>query len=101
LRAAEAADMEEFRRCDRAFHGLLAQASGNVNLLRLTEQAITLTSVLRERDLPARGDSVKCARQHVTIADALARGDEEQTGAAAGQHVLEVLDLVLARERQA
>jgi DNA-binding GntR family transcriptional regulator len=96
LQAAEAGMMAEFRQADRHFHCLVAEASANENLADLVEQAVTLTSVLRERDLPALGDSIKCARQHVKVAEAVKNGAADDASRDLEEHIFSVMAIVLA-----
>lgn len=95
-REAEAARLDEFRKLDRKFHGLIGEAAANPILAQLTGNARTLTSVLRARDLPAVGDSVHCGHQHEHIAKAVAAGESEQAGALMREHVLDVSRIILA-----
>lgn len=96
LRSAEEGDREGFLRWDGIFHRATAEAAGNPQLCDLVENALTLTSVLRQRDVPQTGaHSVRCAKHHTRIASAIKRGLGEQAAEAAQVHVLDVRDHLL------
>ena len=52
---------------------VVAGASANPLLIQLVENSFSLSWALRRRDAPVTGDSVECARQHVSIAQAIRR----------------------------
>lgn len=95
LEAARARAVGEFRRWDRTFHAHVADAAASPGLAGLSKNALDLSAVLRARDFPRSGDSVKCAQQHVEIADAIERDDEASAHRLAAEHVEDVLRLVL------
>jgi DNA-binding GntR family transcriptional regulator len=95
LAAAQAHDLDGFRRHDEAFHDVLAAASANSYLARLIDNAYTLTAAARQRDVPRAGDSTDCAAGHVRIAEAVADGDAAAATAEAAAHVEMVGRLVL------
>lgn len=89
-------DAEGFRAADRIFHNTLARASGNSQLAELTRNFLVLTNVLRQRDVPDGGDSIKCAHQHIDIIEAIRQGDPDRAATAATKHIEFVLGKVLA-----
>lgn len=93
---AEAYKREDFNRLDRIFHHRIAEAAVSPRLAELAKNALLLTGVLRARDAPMSGDSVKCAREHVDIAEAIRQGDEKSAADLAAGHVQHVLGNVLA-----
>ncbi|PKW18497.1 GntR family transcriptional regulator [Saccharopolyspora spinosa] len=96
LDAATAGNALGFRASDRAFHRLIATAADNDVLIRAVEDTLTLTTVLRERDVPSTGDSVSCAHEHIAIAQHILAGAADEAQKEAGDHVLHVMSLVLA-----
>lgn len=95
-RFAEAGDVHGFRQWDATFHRGISAAAGNSHLARLSEDAVALASVLRERDVPEVQDAIRCGGQHDEIADALARRDERAAIEASNAHVTFVRDMVLS-----
>lgn len=96
LSCAEVGDREGFLQWDGVFHRAIAEAAGNLQLRELVENALTLTSALRQRDIPENGAySVKCGKHHTRIASAIKRGLGEQAAEAAQVHVLDVRDHLL------
>lgn len=98
---AESEDAAGFRQHDHAFHRLLAVSCGNVAVRGAVEDALMLTSVLRQRDAITGGDSISCAHEHVAVATAVAAGDSASACNANRDHVLHVMSLVLAGHTQA
>ncbi len=96
LAAARDRDLDGFRRHDAAFHDVLAAASANPYLARLIDNAYTLTSAVRQRDVPSAGDSSDCAVGHLQVAEAIARGDSSAAAAVAAAHV-EMVGLLVLR----
>lgn len=96
VRSAEARSQHDFSRLDREFHHAIAVAAASPRLERLAKDALLLTGVLRARDVPMPGDSVKCAQEHIGIADAIAQGDRGLAAELATGHVQHVLSNVLA-----
>lgn len=96
VQSAEARSRQDFIRLDREFHHAIAAAASSPRLERLAKDALLLTGVLRARDVPMSGDSVKCAQEHVAIADAIAQGDGALAADLATGHVQHVLSNVLA-----
>jgi DNA-binding GntR family transcriptional regulator len=96
VRRAEANDSTGFRESDRQFHATIAEAAASTRLTALAKNALLLTDVLRARDVPISGDSVRCSYEHVAIADAICEGDGRRAGELAGVHVMHVLSNVLA-----
>ncbi|GAA5063532.1 DNA-binding GntR family transcriptional regulator [Thermocatellispora tengchongensis] len=101
LKAAEAHEAAAFRRHDRDFHHTIAAASRNAVLAQSIDDALVLTSVLRERDVPASQDSVSCAHEHVSIAQAVLAGQAERAAQLMSDHVLHVMSIVLAAHTNA
>lgn len=96
LRAAKARDAEQFRHWDRRFHSAVADASASPHLTLLAKNSLVLTDALRARDVPVAGDSVACSQEHVAIAAAIAKGDEDGARRLAVEHVDHVSRNVLA-----
>lgn len=95
LAKAEGADIEGFRHWDRAFHRAVTAAAANSRLAQLADDALSLASVLRERDVPDVQDAIRCARQHLAISHAIGHRQSEDAAAAAEQHVRDVQQMVL------
>lgn len=95
-RSAEAGDVNGFRQWDHVFHRAIRAAAGNSHLARLSEDAVALASVLRERDVPEVQDAIRCGEQHDDIAGAIARRDESAAIEASNAHVTFVRDMVLS-----
>jgi GntR family transcriptional regulator, rspAB operon transcriptional repressor len=95
LTCAKADDYAGFRHWDAIFHRRTAAATHNDQLAVLAENALTLTSVLRERDIPSIGLSVKCGRRHVQIAVAIRRGNEDAAADLSIVHVTEVREMLM------
>ena len=87
-------DRAGFRHWDGVFHRSLAEGAGNPYLFELIENALALTSVLRHRDVPNTGDSVRCSAHHVAIAAAVTAGDGEAAAREVASHIADVKDLV-------
>jgi DNA-binding GntR family transcriptional regulator len=96
LEAAEAGDLEGFRRWDLVFHEKISEATGNPRLCELVNDSFALVMALRRRDVPQAEGSVACARAHVRIADAIARRDTDAARRAMRDHVQQVEGYVLA-----
>ena len=95
LAKAEAGDIEGFKHWDRAFHRAVADAAENPRLAELALDAVSLASVLRERDVPGVEDAISCGHQHVAISQAIRRREAGEAAAAAEQHVRDVQQMVL------
>ncbi len=95
LANAQRADIEGFRHWDRAFHRAVADAAANPRLAELADDALSLASVLRERDVPDVQDAIRCARQHFAISNAIRHHRSEDAAAASEQHVRDVQQMVL------
>jgi GntR family transcriptional regulator, rspAB operon transcriptional repressor len=101
LECAKAGDVREgFRSWDKVFHRAVAVAAGNPRLAKLSEDAAALASVLRERDVPDVQDAIRCGRQHIDIAKAIAAGDPNGAAAASDVHVNDVKNMVLKAFRE-
>lgn len=101
LECAVASDISEgFRRWDKVFHRAVAAAADNPRLSKLSEDAAALASVLRERDVPDVQDAIRCGRQHIDIANAIASGDPDAAAGASDVHVNDVKHMVLEAFRQ-
>lgn len=85
LDAALNQDREGFRQADRELHSLIWKAANNTDLLRITENAYTLASALREMRERSAGFSELCARQHVKIASEIM----ERNAPAASQSMID------------
>jgi DNA-binding GntR family transcriptional regulator len=96
LAAAEAGDLQGFRRWDLAFHEKISEATGNPRLHELVNDSFALVMALRRRDVPQAEGSVACARAHVRIAKAIARRDADAARRAMRDHVQQVEGYVLA-----
>ncbi len=96
LNAAEAGDLEGFRRWDMAFHEKISEATLNPRLRELVNDSFALVMALRRRDVPQAEGSVACARAHVRIAEAIRRRDPDAARRAMRDHVRQVEGYVLA-----
>jgi DNA-binding GntR family transcriptional regulator len=96
LAAAESGDLDGFRRWDMRFHEQIGEATGNPRLCELAGDSLALVMALRRRDVPHAGDSVHCARAHMTVVDALTARDPDRARQAMGDHVRQVEGYVLA-----
>lgn len=96
LSCAVASDAEGFRSHDQRFHLSIARATRNKSLQQSIEDALALTSALRERDVRPSHGSVVCATEHMTIAEAIRAGDAAASRSAITEHILHVMSLVLA-----
>lgn len=97
LAAAQGGRNAEFQVVDQEFHRAVALGSHNPLLVNAVADALLLTVVLRARDVPAGGDSVTCAREHVRIASAISSGDDQAATQLMGEHVQHVLAIVLGQ----
>ncbi len=96
LACARSGDAEGFRRYDRRFHTLVAEAARNPMLEQAVLDAVALTRALRERDVPASGDSVLCGEEHLAVSQALTARDGAAAGRTMHAHVQHVMSIVLA-----
>jgi len=96
LEYARAQDGERFRQYDHEFHEAIACGARNAVLERAVKDSLVLTSALRARDVPASGDSVTCAQEHIRIAQAIRVGDAETAGREVAGHIRHVMAIVLA-----
>ena len=96
LRHAEERDGDGFRRYDHAFHQAIAAATRNGILRQTIEDALVLTSALRERDVQPSGDSVCCAQEHIVAAEAIRAGDADTASNTLTSHIHHVMSLVLS-----
>lgn len=101
LAAAQGSRNAEFLVLDLEFHRAVALGSHNPLLVNAVADALLLTAVLRARDVPAGGDSVACAAEHVRIARAISSGDDQAAKQLMGDHVQHVLAIVLGQLRAA
>jgi DNA-binding GntR family transcriptional regulator len=95
LKHAEAREADRFRQCDREFHEAIAACARNVVLEQAVKDSLVLVSALRERDVPAPGDSVVCAEEHIRIAQAIRVGDADTAARETVDHIHHVMGLVL------
>lgn len=95
LDCAHAGDSQGFRAADVAFHARIVGATRNHILGSATSDAVTLTRALRARDVPEVSDSILCAQEHVSIAEAIQLHDGETAARRAYQHVIHVMSIVL------
>ncbi|MGW3627103.1 GntR family transcriptional regulator [Streptomyces sp. NPDC000880] len=98
LKYAQARDGALFRQYDREFHEAMACCARNAVLEQAVKDSLVLTSALRERDVPASGDSVTCAQEHIHIAQAIRVGDAETAARKAADHIHHVMAMVLAAQ---
>jgi DNA-binding GntR family transcriptional regulator len=96
LKYAQAQDGERFRQYDREFHQAIACCARNAVLEQVVKDSLVLASALRERDVPASGDSVSCAQEHIRVAQAIRVGDAETAAREAADHIHHVMAIVLA-----
>ncbi|MGW3623609.1 GntR family transcriptional regulator [Streptomyces sp. NPDC000880] len=95
LASARVGDSMGFQRHDMDFHMAIARAGQNLLLTRAVNDALVLTSALRRRDVPASGDSVVCAQEHLQVAEAVRTGDARGAAEALFEHIHHVMTLVL------
>lgn len=93
--SAAAGDAFGFRHWDGVFHLLEVDATQNPRWVVLVENALSLTSVLRQSDAPARTNATKCGTQHIGIAEAIVEGMAVVAGERAAQHALDVQRMVV------
>lgn len=93
--SAEAGDALSFREFDARFHRGIAQAAANPLLTELVENSFSLTWALRRRDVPVTGDSIECARQHVSIAGAIREHEAHRASMEMLAHIEKVMNMVL------
>ncbi len=93
--SAEAGDARAFRDFDAQFHREVARAASNPLLTQLVENSFSLTWALRRRDVPVTGDSVDCARQHVSIAGAIRDHEAQRAATEMLAHIDKVMNMVL------
>lgn len=86
----------EFRERDKAFHLAVLTAAHSAYLEHLAKGALTMTGVLRARDVPVSGDSIQCAHEHLAIADAIAAGDRDAAVGHMQRHIIHVQNNVVA-----
>jgi DNA-binding GntR family transcriptional regulator len=96
LEHAQAKDGARFRQFDHEFHEAIACSTRNAVLEQAVKDSLVLTSALRERDVPASGDSVTCAQEHVRVAAAIRVGDAEAAAREVADHIHHVMAIVLA-----
>ena len=93
--SAEAGDALGFREFDARFHRGVAGAASNPLLTQLVENSFSLTWALRRRDVPVTGDSIECARQHVSIAGAIREHEAQRASMEMLAHIDKVMNMVL------
>src|ERR1039457_1047359 len=93
--SAEAGDAPGFREFDARFHRGVARAASNPLLTQLVENSFSLTWALRRRDVPVTGDSIDCARQHVSIAGAIREHEAQRASMEMLAHIEKVMNMVL------
>lgn len=93
--SAEAGDAVEFREADARFHRGVARAASNPLLMQLVENSFSLTWALRRRDAPVTGNSIDCARQHVSIAGAIREHEAQRASMEMLAHIDKVMNMVL------
>lgn len=96
LDAARAGNRDGFRTADTEFHTLVAAASSNSRLAEAINESLVLIGVIRTRDVPDLGESVKCGEAHLAIADAIAAGDGRTAAEGMQHHIEHVMGLVIA-----
>jgi DNA-binding FadR family transcriptional regulator len=84
-----------FREYDARFHRSIARAASNPLLTQLVENSFSLTWALRRRDVPVTGDSIECARQHVSIAGAIREHEAQRASMEMLAHIDKVMNMVL------
>jgi GntR family transcriptional regulator, rspAB operon transcriptional repressor len=95
LECAQAGDLAGFRAADAAFHRAVARGSGNQILASAINDALILTSALRQRDVPGGGYSVRCGGVHVRVAEAIRAGDADTATRQMAEHIEHVMSTVL------
>jgi GntR family transcriptional regulator, rspAB operon transcriptional repressor len=84
-------DTREFHEADEAFHEALARISGFPNVWRLACQAKVQVDRARRLTLPAHGRMDQVIAEHLTVRDAVARGDGRAARAAMAEHLGKVI----------
>lgn len=84
-----------YRDADRRFHLAVVAATSNEVLLRAVDNALVLTSALREREVPMDNEFLACAEEHTAIAAAIGDGDGDGALAAMDAHIRHVMTQVL------
>jgi GntR family transcriptional repressor for pyruvate dehydrogenase complex len=95
---AQTTGTEETARLDRAFHAAVAAASGNSFLLKLAPGSWGADE--RQATFLMEGRTLLSARQHQEVCAAIAARDPVAAGNAMSRHLRDVIDQVLALNRQ-
>lgn len=97
LDAALEADVLGFHKHDRVFHGEIAKAVGNVQITQQIENAVAqVQTILRRETFPDIDEMIKCARDHVRIAAAIAAGARDTAAREMAAHIRKVHELLVA-----
>ncbi|KAB0678834.1 GntR family transcriptional regulator [Aureimonas leprariae] len=84
-------DTREFHEADEAFHEALARISGYPTVWKLACQAKVQVDRARRLTLPAHGRMDQVIAEHLTVRDAIARGDAASAKAAMADHLGKVI----------
>lgn len=87
---ARAEDMSGFRKSDREFHALVANASRNSMIAQHVINSRDLCQALRQRDVMTDEVSRACGEAHIAIATAIGDGDADLARREMADHVLYV-----------
>ncbi|MBM9401620.1 GntR family transcriptional regulator [Gluconacetobacter azotocaptans] len=79
--AADGLDIDTLIARDEAFHRELARLAGNVERVRILENANARIRFVRQINLERPARTLRSLTDHVAIADAVARGDGEEAAA--------------------
>lgn len=93
VRAHETAPTEELVRLDEGFHELLAEASGNEELVRMLRNINARIRFFRWVDMRGRRDGTQA--EHRALADAVCAGDEARAAEITRAHIARRLDQIM------
>lgn len=88
-------EMVEFGQLDVEFHSSIWSCCGSDSLRTVAKNAYDRSSAFRAMTATPSGVSIKCAEQHVDIADRMIENDGEAAWAMAYEHVMTVLQNIL------
>jgi DNA-binding GntR family transcriptional regulator len=91
---ASVGDYEAFAAADRAFHQLFYEAAGVPDLFHLVRRHSGHIDRLRRLNLPLPGKMDAVIRDHVALADAVARRDAEDAAETLRRHLTGTLSII-------
>jgi DNA-binding GntR family transcriptional regulator len=97
LDAALNGDILGFHKHDRFFHGEIAKAVNNQQMTQQIENAVAqVQTIIRREAFPDLDEMIKCARDHVRIATAIAAGARDTAAREMAAHIRKVHELLVA-----